>query len=205
MPKDLEDWQGWVLQGEEFRRCPFLSASSPTARDAFRCAWPERLALGARSRGAASSRSAGRPSPKAGSSFPGNAESWPSDVRVNGALGAVVQRNGFPSLRLPAGTHAISGKLAWTVRPESLPIDARTAIVDLSVDGRRIAQPERPDGAVWLGKRREAEQPARMEVQVYRLVHDEVPTRLVTLIRLQVLATVARSYWRPCCLRVSRR
>jgi hypothetical protein len=97
-----------------------------------------------------------------------------------------VQRNGFPSLLLPAGSHAVTGALAWSVRPESIPLDTRTAIIDLTLDGRRIAQPERPDGAVWLGKRRQAEQPERMEVQVYRLLRDEVPTRLTTLIRLQV-------------------
>ena len=39
---------------------------------------------------------------------------------------------------------------------------------------------------VWLGKRRSAEQAAAMEVQVYRLVQDEIPAYLVTRIRLNV-------------------
>ena len=83
--------------------------------------------------------------------------------------------------------HAITGQLAWPTRPESIAIDARTAIVDLTLDGRsespsRNARTER----VWLGKQRTAEQPARMEVQVYRLLQDTVPAQLVTRIRLQV-------------------
>jgi hypothetical protein len=185
VPKDLQDWQGWVLQGEEFRRCPFLAGSPATERDSFRCAWPERLSLSLDARGGEFSQR-WQTFAESWIRLPGNVEHWPSDVRINGAPGAVVQRNGFPSLLLPAGSHAVTGALAWSVRPESIPLDTRTAIIDLTLDGRRIAQPERPDGAVWLGKRRQAEQPERMEVQVYRLLRDEVPTRLTTLIRLQV-------------------
>jgi hypothetical protein len=35
VPKDLEPWRGWVLQGEEFRRCPFVASTTPTS-----VAWP---------------------------------------------------------------------------------------------------------------------------------------------------------------------
>jgi hypothetical protein len=185
VPPDLEDWRGWVLQGEEYRRCPFLSAAPATDRDSYRCAWPERLALSIDARGGEFSQR-WQTFAESWITLPGNAEHWPADVRVNGAPGAVVLRGGRPALLLPAGSHAISGTLTWSTRPEAVPIDSRTAIVDLTLDGRRVAQPERPDGAVWLGKRRAAEQPERMEVQVYRLVHDEMPVRLVTLIRLQV-------------------
>src|SRR6185295_6566700 len=52
--------------------------------------------------------------------------------------------------------------------------------------GQRVAQPERPDDSVWLGKRRSAEQAAAMEVQVYRLLRDDIPAWLVTRVRLNV-------------------
>ena len=29
LPPPLRDWQGWVLKGEEFRRCPFLASATP--------------------------------------------------------------------------------------------------------------------------------------------------------------------------------
>ena len=92
----------------------------------------------------------------------------------------------MPSLRLAPGNYTVSGRFEWSSRPESLPLPASTAIVDLTVDGARVAQPERPDGGVWLGKRRSAEQAAAMEVQVYRLVQDEIPAYLLTRIRLNV-------------------
>ncbi|MGQ0429482.1 MAG: hypothetical protein ACT4UQ_06095 [Gammaproteobacteria bacterium] len=118
--------------------------------------------------------------------LPGDLNHWPENVQIDGAAAPVVARDGIPAVRLGPGTHALSGRFSWETRPEALPIAAETGIVELTVDGRSIAQPERPDGAVWLGKRRAAEQPAALEVQVYRLVQDELPVRLVTRVRLQV-------------------
>jgi hypothetical protein len=189
IPPGLRDWQGWVLAGEEFRRCPFLATAisdqQPIARERFRCAWPDKLTLAVDARGGSFTQR-WQVYAQAWVTLPGDIENWPRDVRLNGADAPVVERQGRPALRLAVGNHTLSGRFAWSVRPESLPLPASTAIVELSVDGQRVAQPERPDGAVWLGKRRAAEQPAAMEVQVYRLVNDDIPTYLTTRIRLNV-------------------
>jgi hypothetical protein len=190
IPPSLREWQGWVLHGEEFRRCPFTASADvrsgePIGAGEFRCVWPERLTLTVDPRGGTFSQ---RWQVFAGSwvTLPGNAEHWPRDVRLNGAPAAVVGVDEVPSLRLQPGSYTISGRFEWASRPEALPLAASTAIVDLIVDGARVAQPERPDGSVWLGKRRSAEQAAAMEVQVYRLLQDEIPAYLVTRIRLNV-------------------
>ncbi|HEU4780663.1 MAG TPA: hypothetical protein VFS58_12345 [Steroidobacteraceae bacterium] len=189
IPPSMREWQGWVLYGEEFRRCPFattqLQPSHPIPPSLFRCVWPERLTLSVDARAGTFSQ---RWQVYADSwvQLPGNTEYWPREVRLNGAPAAVVAVNGIPNLRLTAGSYTISGRFEWSSRPESLPLPDSTAIVDLFVDGSRVAQPERPDGGVWLGKRRSAEQPVAMEVQVYRLVQDEIPVYLVTRIRLSV-------------------
>jgi hypothetical protein len=190
IPPSLREWQGWVLHGEEFRRCPFTASADvrsgePIGAEEFRCVWPERLTLAVDARGGTFSQ---RWQVFAASwvALPGNAEHWPRDVRLNGAPAAVVGVDEVPSLRLEPGSYTVSGRFEWASRPEALPLAASTAIVDLIVDGARVAQPERPEGGVWLGKRRSAEQAAAMEVQVYRLVQDEIPAYLVTRIRLNV-------------------
>jgi len=185
LPPGLAGWEDWVLQGHEFRRCPFFATSMPGEASSHRCAWPEPLTLTVDAHGGAFSQ---RWLVYADSwaSLPGDLTHWPEDVRINGAAAPVVARDGMPAVRLGPGTHALSGRFAWEARPEALPIAAETGIVELTVDGRAVSQPERPNGAVWLGKRRAAEQPAALEVQVYRLVQDELPVRLVTRIRLQV-------------------
>ena len=187
IPPSLRDWQGWVLHGEEFRRCPFLAVQpgAPVSPSQYRCVWPERLTLSVDARGGTFSQR-WQVYAESWVALPGNTEHWPRDVRLNGAPAAVVAVNEIPSLRLQPGSYAISGRFAWSSRPEALPLADSTAIVDLVVDGLRVAQPERPDSGVWLGKRRSAEQPANMEVQVYRLIQDDIPVYLVTRLRLNV-------------------
>ena len=185
VPAALEDWRGWVLHGEAYRQCPFLASAPPTNRDSFRCAWPERLTLSVSERGGTFAQR-WQVFAESWIQLPGSTAHWPHDVRVNGAPAAVVSRNGNPVVRLPAGSHTVSGALGWSTRPEILPLDPRTAIVELTVDGVRIAQPDRPGGAISLGRQRGAAEPQRLQLQVYRLVRDTVPVTLETRIRLQV-------------------
>ncbi len=186
LPEELRPWQAWVLQGQEFRRCPFF-ATRPgmDAAENFVCAWPERLSLNVDA-GGGDFRQRWQLFADAWVALPGSEEHWPRAVRLDGKPAAVVSRSGVPSVRLPPGSYTLSGTFQWSARPEQLAIPAQTGIVELSVDGRAIAQPERPEGAVWLGKRRSEQEPQQMSVQIYRLVRDEMPVLLTTQIRLQV-------------------
>ena len=190
LPPALRDWQSWVLNGQEFRRCPFIanggrSGHQPIPDADYRCVWPERLTLSVDSRGGTFSQR-WQVYAESWVTLPGDERYWPRDVRVNGSPAPVVSHDELPSLRLAAGSYTVSGRFAWESRPESLLLPDNTAIVDLFVDGARVPQPERPDGGVWLGKRRTAEQAAALEVQVYRLVNDDIPAYLLTRIRLNV-------------------
>lgn len=189
IPSGLRDWQGWVLRGQEFRQCPFLAArlreDAPIARHRYRCVWPGRLSLSVDARGGHFSQR-WQVHLRDWVTLPGNTEHWPRDVRVDGRPAPIVERHGRPGVLLAAGTHEISGRFEWSMRPETLPLADSIALIELSVDGQRVAQPERPEGAVWLGKRRSAEQPAAMDMQVYRLVSDDIPTILTTHVRLNV-------------------
>ena len=185
VPPGLQGWQGWVLHGAEYRRCPFLFAQDPSQEASYRCAWPGRLQLSVNARGGQFSQ---RWQVFADSwvALPGNLETWPRDVRANNAAAAVVARDGRPQLRLAAGDYQVSGRFEWSVRPENLDIAAQSGLIDLSVDGQKIAQPERPGGGVALGRAAQAEQATALEVQVYRLVIDDIPARIETQIKLQV-------------------
>jgi hypothetical protein len=190
VPPALRDWQGWVLRGEEFRRCPFLASAAitpgqPVDAAAFRCDWPERLALSVDARGGTFTQRWQVYAP-GWVTLPGDAEHWPRDVKLDGAAAPLVEMDGVPRVRLAPGNHTVSGRFEWSARPESLALPDGTAIVDLTVDGQRVAQPERPNRAVWLGKRRAVEQAAALEVQVYRLVQDGIPAILQTRLRLNV-------------------
>jgi hypothetical protein len=109
LPPQLRDWQGWVLRGEEFRRCPFLASTNlqpgqPIDASAFRCVWPERLSLNVDARGGTFSQR-WQVFSDSWVTLPGSLEHWPLDVRLNGGLAAVVAVDGAPTLRLQPGTY----------------------------------------------------------------------------------------------------
>ncbi len=184
VPPDLQPWEGWVLQGEEFRRCPFVSGAQTSDARVYQCEWPERLVLDLDARGG---RFAQRWELFAESwiSLPGDLEHWPRDVQLDGARAVLVARNGTPQIRIAAGTHSISGTFKWARQPESLAVPPQTGIIALTLDGQAIAQPERAANAVWLGKRRGPVEQQQLELQVYRLLNDDIPALLTTVIRIQ--------------------
>jgi len=184
IPHALEDWQAWALKGQEFRRCPFLAGTDASAEGSHRCAWPERLQLTV---DAHSGRFAQRWQVYSDSwvALPGDLEHWPLTVEVDGNLAPLVSREGTPFVRLTAGSHALSGNWSWDARPETLPIPRETALLDLTVDGARVAQPERLDGRVSLGEQRRAAEPRQLDLQVYRLLEDAEPILLQTRLRIR--------------------
>ena len=121
IPRALEDWQAWALKDQEFRRCPFLAGADASSESSHRCAWPERLQLTVDARGG---RFAQRWQVYSDSwvALPGDLEHWPQVVELDGKLAPLVSREGIPFVRLPAGTHALSGTWSWDVRPETLSI-----------------------------------------------------------------------------------
>jgi hypothetical protein len=185
VPEPLREWQQWVLHGQEFRACPFLATRQPGSAESHVCAWPGALTLDLHATGGSFSQ---RWQVYADSwvRLPGSLEQWPRELRLNGAPAAVVARQGFPQLHLAAGTHEIAGRFSWESRPEQLPVSPQTAIVQLTLDGRAVAQPERPGGAVWLGQRRTAVEREQLDLTVHRLLRDDIPARLYTQISLYV-------------------
>ena len=184
IPRALEDWQAWALKDLEFRRCPFFAGADVSSEASHRCVWPERLQLTVDARGG---RFAQRWEVYSDSwvALPGDLEHWPQVVELDGKLAPLVSREGIPFVRLTAGSHALTGTWSWDVRPETLAIPRETALLDLSVDGARVAQPERPDGRVALGVQRSAAEPRQLELQVYRLLEDDEPVRLQTRLRIR--------------------
>jgi hypothetical protein len=184
VPRALEDWQGWVLKGKEFHRCPFLAGSNTADAGSYRCVWPERLLLNGDARGGTFSQR-WQVYTEGWVALPGDLERWPRAVSVDGAPAAMVARGDVPYVRLPAGSHVLSGRFVWEARPETLAIPTQTALLDLVVDGQRVLQPERPGGRLALGRQGAAAEPRRLDVQVYRLVEDDIPLRLVTRLLLR--------------------
>ena len=189
IPKELEGWQPWVEYGQEFRRCPFLAGTDGSEEGNRICAWPGRLNLELNQGGGRFTQT-WISYTDGWLSLPGNLEYWPSAVTVNGAAAAVVAVDGVPEIRVQAGTFLLAGSFTWSKQPESLPVPAHTGLIELNLDGHKLDQVSRPNDSVWLGKRHEAEVPEQLDLQIYRLLSDGIPTTLETRLNLQVAGGV---------------
>ncbi len=179
VPAPLVPWIPWVLDASSDAACPTLG-DTPV------CAWPGRLQLDVK---------------KAGGSFtlavvtdrnvavtlPGGAAPWPQDVEVDGKDAVVLEIDGKPSVMVTKGTHRILGKFAWTTAPDGLFVPKTIGVVELTLDGERVAFPKRTDERLWLESSAGASgEPERVELEVFRRIDDGVPLRVTTRLDLRV-------------------
>lgn len=191
IPDELQSWTAWVLQDQEYRECPFFFNQREPARNGFICAWPDQLSLNINAHGGRFSQSWTIYATDEWVPLPGNAENWPQRVTANGQAAAVVMRGSAPTIRLSPGRYNIAGRFAWDERPGTLAVPAETGLIDLTIDGDRVSRPDRNRSGVWLGEREQQKQVQdALSVEVYRLVADDVPTRLATTLFLEVAGSV---------------
>jgi hypothetical protein len=182
VPEPLRPWVDWVLHGHEDAVCPTIAGS-----DQRQCTWPSRLALTLDDRGGRFrqewlvQRAAVVP-------LPGDATRWPADLQVDGKPAPMTVRDGAPAVRLPAGTHAVTGTFAWDALPEMLAAPPATGLLTVTLRGQPLPFPNRDaQGRLWLQARRtDDDTEAKLDITVQRRLTDDVPLLLATRIDLRV-------------------
>ena len=198
VPESLREWQPWVLEGKAYRDCPFLFDRAARQESDFVCAWPGELKLDI---GNDEARFTLRWTVYAEDQWlalPGDASYWPDQVTANGRTVAVVARGEEPSVRLGPGSYELAGTFEWDERPGVLRLPAGIGLVSLVVDGARVERPRRIGTGLFLGQVAEAPR-ARdaVQTQTYRLVSDNVPTRLVSRLRINVSGRIREAQFGP--------
>jgi hypothetical protein len=183
IPPELEPWKNWVLWGESHPDCP----TPFNAADQHICFWPSRLTLTAGQQ-QGSWQIQVQAFEEAWVPLPGDGRNWPSNVRSNDEQVPVVQRDGVPSVRLPAGVHDLTGELRWSVMPQRIAVPKQIGILSLFVNEEAIPLPTwDAKGDVWLKRVRVAEtEEDLLTMQVYRAIEDGIPIWLRTEIDLTV-------------------
>ena len=182
VPEPLKTWIPWALDGEASAGCPYFFNDA----DSRHCAWPGMLEIKAGERDAtfAQNWQVYRDSTI---TLPGDDQHWPQEVSVDGKTVAVISHNDLPTIRLAAGTHHLTGRLAWRSTPESLALASDTGLLRLELDGRNIAWPVRDEeNRLWLQRKQDTEGEEQAQVRVYRKITDGVPVTVETRLRLEV-------------------
>ncbi|MFA7345369.1 MAG: hypothetical protein WC003_13785 [Terrimicrobiaceae bacterium] len=146
IPEPLRAWEGWVLWGQDNRNCP--SPYNDAAKHF--CLWPSRLALDVNASGARFDYSL-TVFNESWVPLPGGGDHWPQNVKSNGALVPVVERDGRPAVKLPSGTHRLEGGFSWKKIPQKIPLSASIGMVALTLDGKPVENPLwDASGQLWL-------------------------------------------------------
>ncbi|MEZ5579594.1 MAG: hypothetical protein R3F40_09410 [Candidatus Competibacteraceae bacterium] len=119
--------------------------------------------------------------------LPGNRSYWPQDVRLDGILIPVLERDNHPALKASPGEHELTGRFYWSALPDSIHVPPGNALLDLRVNGQPVAAFRLEDEGVRL--RQQPDAPARqdtLDLQVFRLLTDGIPFTVATRLDLRV-------------------
>lgn len=187
VPEPLKPWIAWALQDAPEPLCPFIFDRYEQKR----CSWPTQTHLNLTDdRGEFSLN--WTVFQDSWISLPGDKSHWPLNVTVNDHPALVMDKSGIPSIKLKAGRqYHLKGEFLWPAIPDNLTIPGDVGLIDLRIHGRVIATPAIKNGQLWLkqsdiGQKQAENLQNNLDIQVFRKIVDDVPTRLFTHLSLEV-------------------
>jgi hypothetical protein len=184
IPFSLRPWVKWVLADNPQFDCPYLYNNNADHH----CAWSTPLQIDLADNGG-TFHVDWQVFVGSWVTLPGDAQHWPQEVSIDGSAATVTERNGRPSVWLPAGISKMEGKFYWTAMPESLWLPMQIGIVRLSINGTAKPFPNiNAEGRLWLtqGDAGTSADNDSLSIQVYRLITDEIPLTVNTRMELDV-------------------
>ncbi len=184
IPAPLEAWQDWATWDVKQRDCP--TPFNDSARRV--CFWPGELSLAADQQSATWELSVAVFS-RTWVPLPGGGDTWPLEVRADGAPVAVVEHESRPCIELDPGRHQIAGAFRWeTEMPQLIRVPREVGLLSLVLEGRKVELPNWDEaGDLWLKRvRLDATDKDTVAAQVWRVIEDGIPLWLRTELELSV-------------------
>ena len=112
----------------------------------------------------------------------GSTGAWPIEVRDNGQIVPVIEKNGIPYVQVQAGTHQVTGTISWPRIPSTLKVPVNTGIITLQINGKKVENPKfQPDAGLIF----DTSEKQDISVQIIRKITDGVPILIETHILLR--------------------
>lgn len=180
VPEPLKAWVPWSLYGAEEQLCPIAYNDG----ESHHCNWISGVTLNLKQQGGSWTQTVLN-FKQDWTPIPGNARHWPQNVKLDGKPVVVSVRQEMPGVYLSAGQHLLSGEFAWKEMPESLPVPQSAGLINLSLDGKVVANPKTEgSGLLWLRAGDSETGEARLDLHVHRLIDDDIPMQVTTHIEL---------------------
>lgn len=188
IPPALQPWRAWVLAKHPNQGCPWLKNG-----DVRPCLWVSGTSINVLNTGADFSLNL-QLFQDGWVSLPGDVRYWPQQVlarqgQKTPAEPALRDVDGEPQIWLTTGTWQISGQLNWDQTPEQIQIPEQSGIVTLRLQQQPVKQPKRLGRQLWLQPTATAvadQAQDQLQIQVFRLLEDQIPARLTTILQLDV-------------------
>ena len=184
IPAPLRGWEQWATWDDADRVCPtpYRDPDKPL------CFWPSRLTLNIEP-------TAGRfelevtAFSESWLPLPGDGTVWPHEVKANGTAQPIVEHDGRPSVKLPAGVFRLEGDYRWSEVPAKLAIPKEIGILALTLQGAVVESPAwDAEGNLWLKRGGAVEQADAdfLGIKVYAVLEDGIPLWLRSEVELSV-------------------
>ena len=186
IPKPIQEWQAWVLDGSEYLECPFINHAEYMVPDSHLCAWPSALVINANDQGAAFEQ-AWNILEESIIPLPGDGAHWPHSVLANNQPVPIIRYKDGPAVQLKAGTYRITGQFNWNETPESILIPSTYPLVNLTINQQEVPFPKIESGELWFQQSEQSESVQdSIEINVARHVTDGPYIKLETYLALNV-------------------
>ncbi len=188
VPEPLKPWIDWVLHGEKEQDCPLVYNHLSKKI----CSWPSSLKLEFTADKALFSQKWEVYSKNVWVKLPGNNKFWPEKIMVNGKESLVGERQGCPVVFFEnPGKYEVTGLFYFDHCPEWIQIPSESGLLDLFVAGKKIDFPRLDkNGRLWLKNDQkgqdEKKRENRCDVEVHRLIEDNIPLQIVTSLDLYI-------------------
>lgn len=187
IPDPLKAWQSWVLADQPEFNCPFFYQDFTQKH----CSWAGPLSLDLHEQhGKFSGEWTLHQTDWI--VLPGDNQHWPQQVLINQKPAVVLDYQGKPAVRMPAGHYQLNGQFHWDKQPESLALPADTGLIQVTLNDQRINYPRIEQGALWLNVPISAKTDSQQDslyLQVFRQIIDDNPLQVITRLELNVAGT----------------
>ena len=182
IPKSLQDWEAWVLDGVKEKKCPIEFQANRAV-----CSYPTQIDIYLKKGVLEFKMMVAIFKDKDTVELPSAYQNWVKDITVDGKPTPVLGDK-KAMVYLQEGEHTIEGKIVFKERPKYLQLPSNMALVTLYKDGERIPSPKvDTQSRVWLTQNQESSNAkGTLSVSIYRKLMDGHPMKMQTNLHFRV-------------------
>ncbi len=183
LPTDLQEWQEWVLYGEDERECPL-----DFQKNRHICSWPSQMDIELNKNQLDFNITWNLFKDNTKIILAGDENHWVYDVKVDEKEAIVLDNNKRATLILNKGLHNIQGSINWNNKAKYLQLPPNIALVNLYKNGKKIENIniDKRD-RLWFEKVVENSiKKGTLNITINRKISDQHPMKVLTQLHLRI-------------------